>query len=475
MSNVELTSTLIDSAGGATQAELDVVAAAAAAAQGTANTAVTNAATAQTTANTAVTNVSSLGLSALAGMYPIGCRGMGNYVGSSLSAQSAQTRTRHILPFGAKKIVLVYPGWKLIPAEAVVSDITAMHIGIEPVWGDQNSWILASTYAERCIKRATKSGVTDIALTSGGVILTDSIPISVASGGAIGHRVYTNSTSTFVLNCPLSSTLQEYGTKGAVSDLSVSGTYGTSSPNLYGYAPLAILGVAADGQRHPSVAIIGDSIDFGTISISGGTTSLDATDADGNSGWSARSLASQMPFTNFAAPGDGYKYTMTTANGGTGRQYRLAAIGSLGFTHVILKLGTNDTGTMTTAQIQNCFIAQVKELQSLGLKVIAVTPPPKVASSSDGFVSNQVTDSGSTQIRDYAIWLRANAVATYGCDRLIDLNLLLRDPGNDLQWNLALSSQLGGVPPTYDGVHFSQALTSWITSQAVLTPSMITL
>lgn len=402
--------------------------------------------------------------------FPIGCRGSGGFNKSGLSAQSAKGRSRHILPYGAQGIQLVYGGFKLNPAEATITDITQLHVGIEPTWGVQNGWDTPATNADQVIKKVSAGGAQDMILPPGGLLFCDMVPLTVAVGAAIGLRTWTNSSSSAVLNrYILTSGIQEYGTKGAVSDQSITGTFPTGSSTDSLIAPFAILGIAADGMKHNSLAIIGDSIDWGSTSLSNGTQGQDTLDADGNAGWVERSLANKIPFTNLGVPGDGFKYLMTNANGGTGRVYRLAAIAKMGYTHCLLKLGTNDDGTYTATQIQNNWIALVREIQALGLKVIAVTPPPK-STSSDFFASQQ--NVGSTIIRDFCIWLRANAVQTYGCSQLIDLNALLVDGSDATKWNLSLTGTIG-APPTYDGTHFSQLGLVWVAASGILTASMI--
>src|ERR1700739_1176685 len=87
--------------------------------------------------------------------FPIGCRGSGGFNKSSLSAQSAKGRSRHVLPYGSQGIILVYGGFKLKPAEATITDITQLHVGVEPSWGVQNGWDTPATNADQVIRKVT--------------------------------------------------------------------------------------------------------------------------------------------------------------------------------------------------------------------------------------------------------------------------------------------------------------------------------
>lgn len=126
------------------------------------------------------------------------------------------------------------------------------------------------------------------------------------------------------------------------------------------------------------------------------------------------------------------------------------------------------SGGYSADQMTACWKLLASEIQALGMKLIAVTPPPQ-----GGVTNGAASGNGNSAIRDFAAWLRANAVQHFGADRLIDLNALLSNPATPANWNMALALP-NSAPPTWDGTHFSQELTQWLVQQAVLTPEMLT-
>lgn len=401
-------------------------------------------------------------------LQPLATRCSGPHQASGLTAQQAACRSRHILPYGGKDLVMVYAGFKLLPAETDVTDLTAFHIGIEPEWGVQSSWVDGYLYAGAVIRQVTAGGNFDMSAAPKNLLFTDPVPITVPAAGAIGHRVFIPTSSTATRSRRGLQALGEYGIKGTgLTDQSVgSGNFPTSGGDTVLFVPVSILGKPLDGRRRPSLLIWGDSIDYGTISTSGGS-GYDSMDADGNMGWVERSLASKIPFSNFGTPSDGMRFITSTSGGGTGRMRRMRTFAALGYTHCLLKFGANDASSYSADQMIACWKLLASEIQALGMKLIAVTPPPQ-----GGVTNGAASGNGNTAIRDFSAWLRANAVQNFAADRLIDLNALLASSSTPANWNMAIALP-NGAPPTWDGTHFSQELTQWLVQQAVLTPGML--
>lgn len=406
------------------------------------------------------------------GFFPIATRCSGCYQASGVAAQEIVSRSKHSLPYGANGLIFVYAGFKTAVVEQSVTDLSLFHVGIENRWDQQVSW-LSADQGVNVIKRVTSNGKLDLTAPADGLLFSDVVPIVAAPGESIGHRIFVPAGSTGYRNrVGNQAGLGEYGTKGTgLTDLSHTGTYPTSGGDTRLLTPVAILGRDPDGVRRASLCILGDSIDNNAISIPGGTATNDTGDANGSSGWVERSLNNTIPFSNWSTPGDALTYLTTTNGGGTGRSRRIAAIAQLGYSHILIKFGANDTG-LTALQLISRWQILCSEARALGLKVIAVTPPPQ-ASSTDFFALPANQAGGATRLRDFSIWLRANWKAE-GAAFLVDLNLLFSNPTDPTQWNLGLNAILG-APPTYDGTHLSQAAVDWLVTQRLLTPAMLTL
>lgn len=215
MSNVELTSTLIDSVGGDPTAR-----AAAAAAQGTANTAVTNAATAQTTANTAVTNAATAQTTANAALPAASFTSAGiDGVGGDPTARASAASAGSIIALG--------------------DSITANSNSYETNTTGLNSWYLRGPFASLISASGGILQPVDISRFGYGWPYTGSGNSNVGWGALIivsGGSGYSNSTTASVQ--------ATVGVTGATVGLTITGgvitgaTITAAGTGYFGQAPI---------------------------------------------------------------------------------------------------------------------------------------------------------------------------------------------------------------------------------------------
>ncbi|WP_298809897.1 SGNH/GDSL hydrolase family protein [uncultured Sphingomonas sp.] len=400
------------------------------------------------------------------GYFPVACR-TGAAFGRAVAANNpGVARTRHVLPYGAIDLMPVYAGWTLQPGEVSTAALSGIHLGIEPTWGAQSMWGATGNGAA-VVRRVSANGNLSPSVPADHLLLPEPVAVNRRAGEAIGTRIWVPSGSGYAASRSVLAG-QDYCYIGAnATDWAWGGTITGASPLASTIQPIAILGRTPDRRRHPAVAIVGDSIGYGNVSMSDGALGWD-NDADGNSGWIERALANRVAWSNLSAPGDRLDY-LTNVNGGAGgrRVGRSNALRRLGYTHVIHALsGTNDAfAGLTLAQIQDRWLNWTDELVGMGHRVWAVTPLPHTASSDSwATLANQsVTPPGAVLVQ-MADWIRANARA-YGCERVIDLAALV-DNGSG-RWRVDLAAQLG-APPTYDGVHPASLMTQWIAAQGLI-------
>lgn len=109
--------------------------------------------------------------------------------------------------------------------------------------------------------------------------------------------------------------------------------------------------------------------------------------------------------------------------------------------YIVILAGTNDSGYRTTALIKSNLQAMYDIAKVSGMKVVAVTIPPKASSTGGGALDPAVQ---KANIEEVNTWILNNAL---NIDYRIDAHLLLEDPNN-----------LGSLLATYDSgdhVHLS--------------------
>lgn len=408
------------------------------------------------------------------GLFPIGCRAGYNFNRhrTSDALPVFTSRTRHVMPYGASEIALVYAGGFAGVAEVESAYFSGIHIGLAPVWGAPSG----NSYSVDAITRVTKKGKFNLAIPSGEVGYCDSIGVSVDRGGAIGLQFYgVGSTAVPVVGGRETARGKTWGGEFAkvestgTSDLSLSQSgWATVDNNARAsHTPSVILGRTKDGIRRSSVAIIGHSIPYGEVS-GGGLNLRDSGDDDGNYGWIERTINSKRPFSSFCAPGDQLRNWLGVNNANAlAANYagqRLSML-SLGFSDCILQLEINDFGPITVDQYEQIFRSMVRKVSGLGIKVHAVTPFPQTSSSDLWLTTvNQSKSTKSDMIVDWSNRLRDNGVS-WGCSSIIDANLKLRDSVDSWKWRTDIVGSLG-ASPTLDGTHPTESLNSWISQQS---------
>lgn len=409
------------------------------------------------------------------GYQPIACRGGGMDRGTVASSYQHMTRSRHVLPYGGRDIRLMIGGCIANVNEQGVA-ITAMHVGIEPVYNASAAFGAGASGAAmiRKIENCLAAGISpDIAVPSTGVVVTDRVGMRVDPGGAIGIRAFLPDAGTPLSRNRLPVSGSAFGgepsQRGTTTtpDLAFSGALTDSAGQGSVWTPHAILGRTLDGLRRSSVAIVGHSIAAGTTSVSGGGTSYDTLDSDGNSGWIERTIGVSRPFSSFTKAGDRLKYWLQDYTWKTRRFMLMNA----GFSDLILQLEANDfTGAgLTVAQYTEFWRQFVDQILGVGIRVHAVTPSP-ISTSTDTWASAD-NQTGNAALADWTTYLRANAVS-FGCTSVIDLAAATADPASPTKWRTDLNATLG-APPTYDGSHFSQAMTQWVASAGVFSPTTL--
>lgn len=409
------------------------------------------------------------------GYQPIACRGGGMDRGTVSASYQQMTRSRHVLPYGGRDIRLMIGGCIANVNEQGVA-LTAMHIGIEPVYNASAAFGAGASGAAmiRKVEQNVAAGISaNIAVPSTGVVVTDRVGMRVAAGDAIGIRAFLPDAGSplsrnrlAVSGSPFGGEPSQRGTT-TTPDLAYSGSLTDNAGQGSVWTPHVILGRTLDGLRRSSVAIVGHSIVAGTTSVSGGGTSYDTLDADGNSGWIERTIGVSRPFSTFAKAGDRLKYWLQDYTWST-RRFMLM---NGGFTDLILQLEANDfTGaSLTVAQYTEFWKQFVDQILGAGIRVHAVTPSP-ISTSTDTWAT-AANQTGNAVLADWATWLRSNAVS-FGCTSVIDLAAFTADAGSPTKWRADLNATIG-APPTYDGTHFSQAMTQWVASAGVFSPTTL--
>lgn len=407
------------------------------------------------------------------GYQPIACRGGGLDRGAISASYQHMTRSRHVLPYGGRDIRLMIGGCLANVNEQGVA-LTALHIGIEPVYNASAAFGVGASGAAmiRKVEQNAAAGITaDIAVPSTGVVVTDRVGIHVDAGGVIGIRAYLPDAGTPLSRNRLPVSGSAFGGEPAqrgtptTADNAWSGSLTDNAGQASVWTPHVILGRTLDGLRRTSVAIVGHSIMAGTTSVSGGSASYDTMDANGNSGWIERTIGVSRPFSTFAKSGDRLKYWLQDYTWKTRRFMLMNA----GFTDLILQLEANDfTGaSLTVAQYTEFWKQFVDQIIGAGIRVHAVAPSP-ISTSTDTWASagNQT---GNAALADWTTYLRASAVS-FGCASVIDLAAYTADPASPSKWRTDLNATLG-VPPTYDGTHMTQAMTEWVAAAGVFAPT----
>lgn len=196
--------------------------------------------------------------------------------------------------------------------------------------------------------------------------------------------------------------------------------------------PLYVTGMVS-GAPKPRVAVLADSI--------GSTGNLDTTFGP-FIGFLQRALAAAgVPFVNIGASGSGVVSFMNQS--AAARNLKYAAIRGIGITHCVTNWVTNDLSGTTTdnsAVILSALQALKAEMLTMGIKLIAMTCPPRTSSANTGTAPG---DTANTLVgrRNFNIGLPASSIPYF------DLAAYTQEPTNIDRWRLDLN------PGTVDPVH----------------------
>ena len=406
------------------------------------------------------------------GFFPVGCRTGYTYGRTSTSTANPRflCRTRHILPYGAKDIQLLYAAGYTVPAERGMGGFSGLNVGMAPYW-NAPIW---TAYDKDAIKRMTRNGKFGLDCASGEFILTDRIGVARAPGDAIGlqHYIGGNTDAAQMWGGRLQAPARTWGDEycfvsNSLADLSLTPTgWPTGTSGRGAITPVAILGRAPDGIKRSSILIIGHSIAYGSVQSGGGTGGYDPGDDDGNCGWIERTINSARPWTTFTAPGDRLMYWM--GNDGTNKgDQRWGIIPALGVTDAIMQIEINDLGSggLTQAQYLALLEAAVERLSGMGIRVHVVTAAPQTTSTDSWATQeNQTVTATGTKLLAYNDWLRAN-YTTIGIASIIDLAVII-DPNETGKWRTDFNTEMG-TAPTLDGTHFTPEFTAKVASLGV--------
>jgi hypothetical protein len=120
-------------------------------------------------------------------------------------------------------------------------------------------------------RRVTANGNLSPSVPADHLLLPEPVAVNRRAGEAIGTRIWVPSGSGYAASRSVLAG-HDYCYIGAnATDWAWGGTMPAASAMPSAMQPIAILGRALDRRRHPAVAIVGDSIGYGNVSLSGGS------------------------------------------------------------------------------------------------------------------------------------------------------------------------------------------------------------
>ncbi|MFN6994415.1 MAG: SGNH/GDSL hydrolase family protein [Aquincola tertiaricarbonis] len=233
----------------------------------------------------------------------------------------------------------------------------------------------------------------NLVVPAGGVAAYDPIAVDLPAGQKIMSRSWTGGTAMSA-GRRISGGEQSNSTAGG-TNLAQSGSGSFLADGTFGLAaqPLALVGrpAVAGGT---SLVILSDSIGHGIV---GAASARDTMDADANSGWIERGLASRVPFISYSCPGDAaYRWTV---NGSERRFAELEYLRRMGvvFDAALVAFAVNDmTQSFTYAQFKANMVLIATRLRALGFRKIGtVTGTPYTTSSDSWATTANQTQNGT--------------------------------------------------------------------------------
>lgn len=296
----------------------------------------------------------------------------------------------------ATDLQLVYPGWvgsnTSTPKEGGLTASIPLKASIEI---NSNGTRHAATFANS--RTAT--------LDAYGLLVSNPLGVRVSKGDVVTVRTFTSAASTSI---PLgmsgaggpgfdSSAIDGFATYGDATD---SGGLSSTS-NGRSIAPILC---GQPVSLSPTVFGLGDSITWGQ------------GDVNNNYGWLTRALSN-----NFGAVRVAIQSIAAQSVADNTKMPRWAAVAAACSTAVVL-LGTNDFGTRTAAQVEADLTTIYSALSARGLTVFGCTAPPRMASSSDNYMTVAGQTSSGTEAVRVAVndWIRSNPAPLAGYFDLAD-------------------------------------------------------
>jgi lysophospholipase L1-like esterase len=246
------------------------------------------------------------------------------------------------------------------------------------------------------------SGNATVTLTAGSRVESDPVAVDLVVGDLIRSRTYVHVTGGQRMPTGFGgvSFWSEGGETGVdLVDKSLTGTI-SNSGSVFLYGPSAVRGAGGDTLTRASLALVGDSIIWGT--------GEELPPPYARAGFAQRALADTFQYVQTGQGGD------TASNWLTNNTNRLRLID--GSTHAIEEFGTNDlTGGNNAATVAAYLIAIWKKLAARGILVYRTTLTPQTTTT-DGYMTlgNQTVFANEAARVGVNDWIRDGAPLVAG-------------------------------------------------------------
>lgn len=245
---------------------------------------------------------------------------------------------------------------------------------------------------------------------SGGLVLSDVLPIEVAKGDRIYVRVYI-SAGTAHWNRTVAGTGVAYSPGGftAAGDYTATGSPAVTAAFAAGWAPMLIIGTPVNRDVPPkSVIVLGDSIAWGAFDGLSGASFVGYNAANpvyAGGGYFARALSGEAGFINAALQGDNMSYFLAGAG-----HFRRASLIEYA-RYAIIEYGFGDVNIgRTAAQLGADILTQANRNLAKGIIANIITTITPQTTSTDRFATtvNQTIFSSDIETQRIAhnTWVR---------------------------------------------------------------------
>lgn len=306
------------------------------------------------------------------------------------------------------------------------------------------------------------AGANTKAIAAGALEISDVLTKAIPNGAKFAVRTYRTQASGNMLHTTAGNAAGQ-----GQGDMTVPGDFylpsATTTPDITldtadpgvsantqagaGYYPALILGQT----MKPSVAIIGDSIAYG---------SFDLPDSAGDMGSIARVVGQTLGYTNIATPGERLMYFALS----NAKRAQLLPYVS----NVILALGRNDVSNARTLANYQADFATAMALFT-GKKVHAATMTPR-STSTDNWTAlagaNQTVETNSAIWISINDWLRTGAAGLSSVFSIDDASAISRVVDKWITTGVAFAT-------TGDGTHPAPGMYQTIKNSGVINPALI--